>query len=187
MRLDELLKMKQYEKKILVLRRHWASYLPTVLLYLLLALIPVVIFLIFNQPGNTTLSTPYLKALLILLGSAYELCIALFFYANFLIYYLDMLIVTSDRLVMVSQGNLFARKVSELDLFRIQDCTSNVRGFWRTIFDFGDLEIQTAGERENFVFANLPRPHEIRRQLLQLADTDRKFHLSEKTYFTAEG
>lgn len=182
-----MLKLKQYEKKILVLRRHWISYIPTVLLYLVLTLIPLVIYFVFLQAGNDLLATPYLRTVLILLGSAYELCIALFFYANFLIYYLDMLIITSDRLVMVSQGNLFARKVSELDLFRIQDCTSDVKGFWRTIFDFGNLEIQTAGEKENFVFENLPQPHEIRRQLLQLADADRKFHLSEKTYFTAEG
>ena len=76
----------------------------------------------------------------------------------------------------VEQKNLFARTISEVDLYRIQDVTSEVKGFVAHFFNYGDLTIQTAGAQEKFFVRNIPNPHGLRQKLLDLADADRKYH-----------
>ena len=180
MHLDEIIKRKAYEKIIGVVRRHWITYIPTIFLYFILGIIPIVLL----TAAYVTDSIPQeigFRTLLALIICAYELSIALFFYASFLIYYLDMIIITNDRIVEVSQKNLFSRSVSELDLYKIQDSTSDVTGFVATLFDYGTLSLQTAGENENFVFPGVGKPHALRRQIMELAEEDRKYHMGQQT------
>ncbi|OGH61672.1 MAG: hypothetical protein A2848_01855 [Candidatus Magasanikbacteria bacterium RIFCSPHIGHO2_01_FULL_50_8] len=178
MHLNELIKQKPYEKIVYLIRRHWVTYIPTVLLFIVLAAVPLAVAFILNQTSPALLTEPHSYAFFMLLFSVYELSIALFFYASFLMYYLDLLIITNDRLVQVQQRNLFSRSISELDLFKIQDSTSEVHGFVATIFAYGKLSIQTAGEQKNFAFEAVPNVHAVRRELMSLAEEDRKFHLN---------
>ena len=46
-----------------------------------------------------------------------------------------------------------------------------------TMFNYGNVYIQTAGEAENFVFRNVPNPHHIREEIVRLAEEDRKHHI----------
>lgn len=176
MHLNELVKIKPYETIEFTLRRHWIAFVPTVALFSVLAVLPAGVYFIMDKTAPNFIDAEYVRAILTLALSVYELSVALFFYASFIVYYLDMLIITNDRLVDVSQGNLFARTVSELDLYRIQDATSDVKGFFPTMFNYGTLEIQTAGEQKRFIFEKLHRVHNIRRSLIELAEKDRKHH-----------
>lgn len=178
MHLNELIKQKPYEKIVHLIRRHWVTYIPTVLLFVVLALVPIAVSFILNQTSPALLTEPHSRAFFMLLFSVYELSVALFFYASFIMYYLDVLIITNDRLVQVQQRNLFSRSISELDLFKIQDSTSDVHGVVATVFGYGHLQIQTAGEQKNFSFAAVPQVHAIRRELMSLAEEDRKFHVN---------
>ncbi len=173
MRLKELIKQKPNEKLLSVIRRHPLTFVSTVFMYLLLAVIPMAFYFFIQNAAPNVLTDPNARALLTLGWAVYELSIALFFYASFLVYYLDMLIITNERMVEVSQENLFSRKVSELELFKIQDATSNVQGFVATIFKYGTLDVQTAGEQKHFIFEDIPRVHDVRRTLMHLADEDR--------------
>lgn len=177
MHLDELIKIKQYETIQMVLRRHWLTYLPSVILYMVLACVPIVLYFLLLQTAPGLFNDSNSIALVVLVISTYELSVALFFYSSFLIYYLDMLIITNDRMVEVSQRNLFSRTVSELDLYKIQDTTSDVSGVIATIFNYGTLSIQSAAEKERFVFEDLPDPNNVRRKIMDLAEEDRKHHM----------
>lgn len=174
MHLDELIHIRAQETIHLSLRRHWVTYVSTVILYTFLALLPIVLYFVLQSTIDELLTEPYLKTLLTLLMSVYELSVALFFYSSFLIYYLDMLIITSERLVEVKQLNLFSRSVSELDLSKIEDATSDVHGLIPTIFNYGKMLVQTAGEKEQFSFEGLPSPHEVRRKLMLLTEENQK-------------
>ncbi len=179
MHLDELIHIRAGETIQMSLRRHWMTYVSTVLLYAFLAVLPIIMYFVLQSTVDAALAEPYFKALLTLLMSLYELSVALFFYSSFLIYYLDMLIITNDRLVEVKQLNLFSRSVSELDLSKIEDATSDVHGVIPTIFNYGQLLVQTAGEKEQFTFNGLPAPHEVRRKLMLLTEEDQTKHLPE--------
>ena len=68
---------------------------------------------------------------------------------------------------------LFSRVASELNLTAVQDVTSNVHGFVNTIFDYGLVEVQTAGESGRFEFKQVEHPEIIKRQIIQMADQAR--------------
>ncbi|MEX1113527.1 MAG: PH domain-containing protein, partial [Patescibacteria group bacterium] len=97
----------------------------------------------------------------IAITSAFYLTLATYFYIRWLDYYLDVGVVTDKRVVDIDQLGLFRRNVDELDCKVIQDVTVSRHGFLQTIFNFGNLEIQTAGERRNFEFRGIPNPEEI--------------------------
>ena len=94
-------------------------------------------------------------------------------------YYLDVWIVTTKRVLNIEQTGLFARVVSELRLYRVQDVTSTVKGVVETLFDFGDVEIQTAGEKTRFLFEEIPHPNRISKSILELSEIERREQLDE--------
>ena len=79
-------------------------------------------------------------------------------------------------MVDIDQITLFARKIAEVDLYQIQDASSEVKGFWGTLFNYGHVNIQTAGSIPKFSMENVPRPHQLRRTILDLAAEDKKYH-----------
>ena len=112
----------------------------------------------------------------IIAGSIYFLSALLFGYGTFIDFYLDVWIITNDRIVDIEQFGLFSRTISELDLFRIQDITTETQGFFATIFKYGNVTIKTASTNLSLVFKNVPNPNHIRSELLQLAHEDFKYH-----------
>ncbi|MDO8599226.1 MAG: PH domain-containing protein [bacterium] len=176
MTIARLIAKKPYENRIIALRRHWLTMVKRVGAYVILAAIPfgIYFFLTENFPEMLRSSAGY--PALVLAFSAYELGMWLFLFTMFLDYELDMWVVTNDRLVNIEQHGLFARTIAELDLWRVQDVTSDVRGVFPTFFDYGTVYVQTAGATERFALEQVPQPHEVRKIILDMADLDRKFH-----------
>lgn len=167
------------EKVVHVLHRHPLTIFWLVLGYLLLlGTVPFLAwYLPLYQPG--LVSDPALMPLAVLGGSAFFLFAWLFLFQNFMDYYLDVWIVTNKRILNIEQTGLFARTVSELRLYRVQDVTSTVKGVVETLFDYGDVEIQTAGEKTRFVFEQIPHPTRISKSILELAEIERREQLDE--------
>ncbi len=84
--------------------------------------------------------------------------------------------MTNDRLVDIDQNSLFSRTVAEVDLYQVQDATSEVKGVFATLFNYGSVIIQTAGALPKFTLHNIPRPHNIREMILDLSAEDKKYH-----------
>lgn len=82
------------------------------------------------------------------------------------IYYLNVQIITNKRIVDIWQKGIFSQRISELTLPNIEDVTSEVKGFWATVLGYGNVEIQTAGEKENFIFQSVPEPREIEKLII---------------------
>ena len=62
-------------------------------------------------------------------------------------YWLDVWIVTDERVINIEQKGLFSRSVSELHFYNVQDVTTSVRGVIPTLLNYGDVEVQTARGR----------------------------------------
>lgn len=88
-------------------------------------------------------------------------------------YYLSVQIVTTERVIDIDQKGLFNREENTMPLTNIEDISFKMAGFWGTIFNFGNVIIQTAGSgsgsdmpgAEDFVngftFNNVPHPKEV--------------------------
>ncbi len=177
MSLSTLIKQKPYEKIVLTARRHPITFVPYVIFFLLLLVVPFGLYwLIRNSSLIYYVQNPAGYALAVLLASVYYLSCILFFYTNFVTFHLDMWIVTNDRLVDMEQKSLFNRVISELDLYQIQDATSEVKGFFPSIFNYGDLSLQTAGAVDRFIFRSVGNPNKLRELILDLSAEDKKYH-----------
>jgi len=104
--------------------------------------------------------------------------LAFLFMAFLWIWRRNKLIITDEHIVDIDQLGLFNRKVSTLQLENIQDVTAKVSGPMQTIFQYGTLLIQTAGERENFVIDYVAEPYELKLYILEV----RKKYRHENEY-----
>lgn len=71
---------------------------------------------------------------------------------------LNLLVVTSQRIIDVDQRGWFSRSVTEAPYAKIQDVRYTVRGFWQTIFHFGSVIIQTASSETNLELTGIADP-----------------------------
>ncbi len=181
MHLAEFIQQKSYEKVIHRVRRHPLTFIPIVFLFLILMLVPVVLYVVITFIFPEFLTGPMSYPLLILLSSVYLLSMYLLFYVRFIDYYLDLWIITNDRIIDIEQHNLFSRSVTELDLFRIQDVTAEMHGFFATIFNYGNVLVKTASSNTHIIFYNVSEPNHIREQLIHLSEEDRKYHAGQPT------
>jgi uncharacterized membrane protein YdbT with pleckstrin-like domain len=162
------------EKIEFVLRRHPIVFLGPIFVFLVLAGIPFVGRAIFFADRSFGFSDPLSWAGIVLLVTAYYLGIWVFFLSQFTDYYLDINIVTNDRIIDINQKGLFGRSVAELDLTRVQDVHSEIKGIIPTLLGYGTVIVQTAANEENFHFEQVPNPNYIRQRILELAALDRK-------------
>ena len=93
-------------------------------------------------------------------------------------FFLDVWVLTDQRVIAIEQKGLFARTVSEFDLSRIQDVTIEVHGIIPTMFNYGNLIARTASEHESFIFKQVGRPHEIKDALIQASTAQRNSALA---------
>lgn len=159
------------EQIILFLRRHWFVFFIDVLRVVGLAVIPIVIFHFWTatfQPELAADSLGYIG--LVLSGSLYYIFLWVLLYDYWLDFDLDFFVVTDKRVVDVEQSGLFNRTVAAENINRVQDVTSEVKGFFPTMLRYGNVYVQTAGAKHRFVFKQVSHPETVVSQLLKLVD-----------------
>ena len=149
------------EKIILLLRRHWITNLPWVLLAILALFAPFLLRL-FPVLGFLPLRYQLISILL-----WYLLTLA-FVLENFLSWYFNVNVVTDERIVDIDFYSLIYKQISHCKIDKIQDVTFKMEGIIRTIFNYGDVFIQTAGEVPVFEFESVPNPALVVQKLNEL-------------------
>lgn len=145
---------------ILYIHRHWIVLFWAVLRFLFLALLPIVLIYIYSFQGMINWDG-FPGLVLILASSVYYLFIWLILFNNLLDHFLDIWVVTNERIVNIEQLNLFSRNIAEKQLDKMQDITVITNGFLPTLFNYGDIYIQTAGSVERFIFRQVANPKKI--------------------------
>lgn len=149
------------EKVILSLRRHWTCLLKYILIFLVLFLIPLILYSLIYYFIPSLLNWPIYQ-ILILLGGLYFPCLWLYLFIKWMDYYFDVWMITDRRLVNIEQISLFHRKVSVTDLLKIQDVTVEVEGFFAMLFKYGNIIVQTAGTAPAFEIKDISQPYKVR-------------------------
>lgn len=159
------------ERVVLMLHRHGFVAFRIALLYALLALVPVAAWLLLGMRTDIFVdvtSAGYAVATMLL--SAYALVWGLLFFVSWLNYYLDVWIITNERIINITQQRLFHRIVSEQKLYRVQDVTWQIEGVLGNLFKFGNVTIQTAGEQGKFTFEHIPDPEAVAKAIMHLLE-----------------
>ena len=150
-------------------RPHFVSFLPNFFVFLFVEFIAL-----FAQYIAYTQRMGVIVDIVIVVLGLFSMFSTIVYFVMFIDDYYDLTVVTNDRLVDIDQEQLFYRKISELSLTDIQDVSSTVKGFLPSMFDYGNVFIQTAGEKTNFHMLNIGHPREVAAMILDLADQAEK-------------
>lgn len=149
----------------IVLRRHWACLIGLISFAFIMSVLPVVFYFILKS--YISLSAGFFNIFVLGMGIYYMFVITLFF-IGWLDYYLDVAIITNERIIDIDQQSLFNRRESELHFSKIQDASGTAQGVMQTMLDFGDVTVQTAGTQEEFILDKIPQPYKIAKLIIDL-------------------
>ena len=164
------------EKPEIFMRKHPVILLSHMTVYLLLAVFPVIGYAILPELVNLWLEHAIYGPIVVLLLILFELCVLLFAYNSFMDWYLDIWVVTNERIVDINQSGVFGREIAELQLSKVQDVAVEERGVFATIFGFGKIRVQSAGEKVQFEFDGLAKPNEVQKKIIELVQKDQQWH-----------
>ncbi|HEC32874.1 MAG TPA: hypothetical protein ENI63_01280 [Candidatus Kaiserbacteria bacterium] len=154
-------------------RKHWFLLFSNSFGIFVIYLIPFIGWgFLKNQSGVPLFNAD--ASLLFFLSSIWTLLIWAKLFGIWTNYYLDIWIVTNNRIVNIEQRGLFDREVSTLRIERIQDVTLEINGIIATVLDFGDVNVQTAGESEEFIMKGIANPERVKSKILKYIDIKTK-------------
>lgn len=160
-----MLDLTPQEKIVLKVRRHKLALVFETLFLGFFVVLPPLLFLIgeaaITIKGNDL-------ALFLSIYSAIILIAWIVFFIIWTNYYLDVLLVTDERIIDVEQKGFFRREVSTVRLDRIEDITVNVNGVLATFLDYGTIRIQSAAEAREFIIRDVPEPNKVKSVIYNL-------------------
>lgn len=151
------------ENVLLFLRRHIVTNIPWFFFSIIFLLIPLILAVINSQlPLLGFLSFLNLPAKFILIFIIFYYSIILtYIFVNFINWYFNISLVTDKRVVDVDFSGLVYKNVAATKLTLLQDASYTQTGVIRSIFNYGDVLLQTAGSLENFDFHAVPFPERV--------------------------
>lgn len=149
------------EKVILLLRRHPVTTVRWILSAFFMLIAPSFLpFFVFF--GAVPPRFQIVFALMwYLLTTAYV-------FEKFLSWYFNVNIVTDERIIEVDFIHLVYREITDANIDQIQDVTVEMGSAIRTIFNYGDIVIQTAAQIPKIKFEAIPQPDRVAKILREL-------------------
>ena len=157
----EFIAKDSQEKVVLFLRRHPITNVPWIVVTVIMLFAPGVLSffpIISFLPENFQLIAVIMWYLLTV-AYAFE---------SFLDWFFSVFIITDERIFDVDFLNLVYREISEANIDQIQDVTVIMGSVIRTMFNYGDVIIQTASEVPRIEFEAVPKPDLVAKVLREL-------------------
>lgn len=141
----------------LVIRQHAWTLLPIVVTWLVVILI---CGLSLGWFGASTVTS-----VVVVIGVVIALIITGY---NWYIWINGLYIITNQRVIRISQRSLFNRLISEAEIDRIQEISTEIAGPIKTMLNFGTVKLQTASTTARVDLKNVPDPYDIQQQIVRL-------------------
>lgn len=141
------------EEVILVLRAHPITLLPWIINSIILFILLILVNIVFGS-----ILSP---AQFFLLNLTVIIFILSYLWFNFLAFFFNVGIVTNKRVIDIDFSTVIYREVTDANLDKIEDITSKSGGYFASLFDYGNVFIQTAGTDVNIEFLKIPKPAQV--------------------------
>lgn len=160
---------KPQERVLLILRAHPITNSSWITLGTLLLVLPFLF-------GN------YLS--LLKLSANQELFLIIFYYAvifsyllsKFYFWYFNIGVITNRKIVDVDANNLLNTITTATTVPKVEEVEKRSLGIFSSIFNYGDVHVETAGEIPNIEFLKVPNPAEV----VKIINLNMKIHGSGK-------
>lgn len=170
---------------VAIVRKHWIIFASALASYAFLALLPFVLLLVgYLIAGQSSSLAPLSHALDNVLASGltrvglglWWLVLWLGVVATFTRLYLDVWVLTTDRIVEVRQRGYFNRHLSSFFLSRIQNISTDVSGILGTMLRYGSIHVETAGDAPDFEMNGIRDPQTLRDLIIEETDEIHRNH-----------
>jgi uncharacterized membrane protein YdbT with pleckstrin-like domain len=161
-----VIKLKDGERIIRVVRSYWAVHLPGLIVGAALTIVPFFFMFPLFQVGWPGM-----------VGFVFFVAVGLWYGLRALvIWYWNVFIVTDQRVVDVDQRGFFRRSVSEAGYDKIQDASYSVNGVWRSLLDFGTVRLETAGGGSALEITDVQDPKGVHHLVTETIGRHRERH-----------
>ncbi len=154
------------EKILLLLRAHLITNLPWIIFAVFVFIIPFIIPKLAPYIGFNLALIPQ-SFLLVFLIIDYLLVLVIVF-EGFLGWYFNATVITNEKVIDIDFEHLLYKAVDLAPLSKIEEADSIIAGIVGTIFNFGNVSIQTAGAKVAIEMTNIPRPAVVADMVLDL-------------------
>ena len=145
------------EAVTLVTKPHIWLLMPIAAVWLVIILIVAVALLGFGASKITSI----VIVLTLVVGALYS------FYFWFMWNGCDY-IVTNQRVIKIDQVGIFSRVISEAEIHRIQEISTEINGPIRTMLNFGTVRIKTASDNSKIDLEDVTDPYDVQQAIVQI-------------------
>lgn len=156
------------ERVVLFLRQHLITLFGPTALVVFMAFAPLLLFPFLSRFLPLPIDIPVSY---VVVGTAFWYVVTFGLgLMSFLRWFFNIYIVTDKRIVDIDFLHLLYKEFSEARLERIQDISFKSGGLLAAFFDYGDANVQTAGEMPNIEFVAVPRPAKVVETISELLE-----------------
>ncbi len=160
----KLKNMRPWEETLMVVKRHWIILVMLWLYFLFGFLVTIGIY--------TFISNAWTHMWVVIFWMIYSI----FLYIQWLDHELDMYVITNNRIIWVEQISFLNRKVSECNLWQVQEVGSHTKWLLANLLNYWTVKIQTAWNATNFAMSYSPNALDNSRSILNIVDAYRDEH-----------
>lgn len=146
------------EEIILFLRRHYITNLPWQIGTVIFVILPLIAFAFI--PYLTlpfSISTKYIVISVIF----YYLIVFGYAFISFVVWFYNVGIISNKRVIDIDINGISSKDVAATELRDIIDVSYKQSGFQQSLFDYGDVYMETQAEKPNFEFLQIPHPAKV--------------------------
>ncbi|QQG49849.1 MAG: PH domain-containing protein [Candidatus Berkelbacteria bacterium] len=77
-------------------------------------------------------------------------------------------ILTNQRVIKIDQISMFSRLISEAEIGRIQEISTEIAGPIHTLLNFGTVRIQTASNAGRMDLEDVPDPYSMQQEIVRI-------------------
>lgn len=151
--------MRPWEEVEIVIKRHWIVFLFLGLYALIWVSVTTTIFGFF-----------WSQVWVYIFMVVFWMLFLVFLYIEWLNHELDMFVISNNRIIGLDQVSFLNRKISECNLWQVQEVNASTKWLLANIFDFGTVTIQTAWNISNFEMTYVPNAIQTSRKILNSVD-----------------
>ncbi|MCR4324724.1 MAG: PH domain-containing protein [Candidatus Curtissbacteria bacterium] len=154
------------EKIVLMLRAHIVTLVPQIIFVIFLLILPIIIGPILSTIGVDIFGSLNVGQRF-LLGVLWYFFVFGYAFYKFIFWYFNIYMLTSERIIDFDFKGVLHRETSYANLTQIEDVSPKSIGFFSAFFHFGNVFVQTAGEKPEFEFHHVPRPNDVAKEILE--------------------
>lgn len=177
--------LKPGEKIVLRVRRHWVSFALSMVRPFVILVFVTLLMIVSFYFEVMSFADDFVN---LVLWGVFGVLYFYYIFVRMLNYWIDWKydedVVTTERIIDVDQNYLFGRDVGIAELDNIEDISVRHEGIFSTVFNYADIDIQTAGSNttkiqggRTFEMKDVPNPIQIQKIISEavLAFREKKF------------